>query len=241
MEPKTNVVLVHGAWADGSSWSRVIPLLQKKGFNVLAAQLPLTSLDDDIAVTKNLLATLKAPIVLVGHSYGGLVISAAASDVPEVKALVYIAAFGLDEGESIETLTKQGPAPAGAAAVRPPDDHGFLWIDRDAFAKAFAADVDPTEARVMAAVQKPLGINSFTAKSGPPAWKHIPSWYMVATNDQMIPPQAEEFMAKRMGAEVRKVASSHAVMVSHPKEVADLIALAAEPIGTSAEPTHASA
>jgi pimeloyl-ACP methyl ester carboxylesterase len=240
MEPKTNVVLVHGAWADGSSWNRVLPLLQKKGFNVLAAQLPLTSLDDDIAVTKNLLATLKAPIVLVGHSYGGIVISGAANGAPDVNAIVYIAAFGLDEGESIEALSKQGPEPAGAAAVRPPDDHGFLWIDRDAFANAFAADVDTTEARVMDAMQKPLSINSFTANSGPPAWKHIPSWYMVATNDQMIPPQAEEFMANRMGAQVRKVASSHAVMVSHPKEVADLITLAAKSIETSAEPTHAS-
>jgi len=121
-----------------------------------------------------------------------------------VEALVYIAAFALDEGESIDALSKQGPAPAGAAAVRPPDEHGFLWIDRDGFAKAFAADADPVEARVMAAVQKPLSINSFIAKSGPPAWKHLPSWYMVATEDQMIPPQAEQFMAKRMGATVRK-------------------------------------
>jgi pimeloyl-ACP methyl ester carboxylesterase len=220
MGPKTNVVLVHGAWADGSSWSRVIPLLQKKGLNVVAAQLSLTSTDDDIAVTKNLLGSLTGPIVLVGHSYGGIVISGAANGIPNVNGLVYLAAFGLDEGESLDALSKQGPAPAGAAAVRPPDDHGFLWIDRDSFAKAFAADVDATEASIMAAVQKPLSINCFIAKSGPPAWKHIPSWYMVATDDQMIPPQAEEFMAKRMGAEVRKVASSHAVMVSNPQEAA---------------------
>ena len=126
---------------------------------------------------------------------------------------MYIAAFGLDEGESIDALSKQGPAPAGAAAVRPPDENGFLWIDQDGFAKAFAADADPVEARVMAAVQKPLSMNSFTAKSGPPAWKHLPSWYMVATEDQMIPLQAEEFMAKRMGATVRKLAASHAAMV----------------------------
>jgi pimeloyl-ACP methyl ester carboxylesterase len=170
--------------------------------------------------------------VLAGHSYGGIVISGAANGVPDVKALVYVAAFGLDEGESIEGLSKQGEPPAGSAAIRP-DDRGFLWIDRAAFAKAFAADVDPVEARVMAAVQKPLGINCFTAKSGPPAWKHLPSWYMVATDDQMIPPQAQEFMAKRMGAEVRRIASSHAVMVSHPKEVADLIALASDSIAWS--------
>jgi pimeloyl-ACP methyl ester carboxylesterase len=234
METKTNVVLVHGAWADGSSWSRVIPLLQKKGLNVVAAQLPLTSIDADVGVTKNLLAALTGPVVLVGHSYGGVVISGAANGMPNVKALVYIAAFALDEGESIESLGKQGPAPAGAAAVRPPDANGFLWIDRDGFAKAFAADVDPVEAGVMAAVQRPLSANSFTGKSGPPAWKHLPSWYMVATDDQMIPPQAEELMAKRMGATVRKVASSHAAMVSHPKEVADLIGLAVQSIGKSA-------
>ena len=146
------------------------------------------------------------------------------------KALVYIAAFGLDEGESIDALSKQGPAPASAAALRPPDENGFLWIDQDGFATAFAADADPVEARVMAAVQKPLSINSFIAKSGPPAWKHLPSWYMVATEDQMIPPQAEEFMAKRMGATVRKVAASHAAMVSHPREVAELITSAAQSI-----------
>ena len=125
MGQKTNAVLVHGAWADGSSWSKVITILQDKGFNVTAAQLPLTSLDDDIAVTRNLLATHKGPIVLAGHSYGGVVISGAANDAPNVTALVYIAAFGLDEGESIESLGQQGPAPAGAAQVRP-DDHGFL-------------------------------------------------------------------------------------------------------------------
>jgi pimeloyl-ACP methyl ester carboxylesterase len=235
MESKTNVVLVHGAWADGSSWSRVIPLVQKHGLNVVAAQLPLTSVDADIGVTKNLLATLKGPVVLVGHSYGGIVISGAANGVPDVKALVYIAAFGLDEGESIEGLGKQGPAPSGAAQVRP-DDHGFLWINRDGFAQAFAADVDPVEASVMAAVQKPLSINSFTAKSGTPAWKHIQSWYMIAGEDHMIPPQAEVFMANRMCATVSKVASSHAVMVSHPKEVADFIMLAVESITDSAKP-----
>jgi pimeloyl-ACP methyl ester carboxylesterase len=240
MGPKTNVVLVHGAWADGSSWSRVIPLLQKKGLNVVAAQLTLTSTDDDIAVTKNLLGSLTGPIVLVGHSYGGIVISGAANGIPNVNGLVYLAAFGLDEGESLDALSKQGPAPAGAAAVRPPDDHGFLWIDRDSFAKAFAADVDATEASIMAAVQKPLSINCFIAKSGPPAWKHIPSWYMVATDDQMIPPQAEEFMAKRMGAEVRKVASSHAVMVSHPQEAAGLITLAADAVADSTKSTRVS-
>jgi pimeloyl-ACP methyl ester carboxylesterase len=225
METKTNVVLVHGAWADGSSWSKVIPLLQDEGFNVSAVQLPLTSLTDDIAVTRNMLAAQKGPTVLVGHSYGGAVITGAANDAPDVIALVYIAAFGLDEGESLEGLSQQGPATAGAAQIRP-DDHGFLWINPDGFPEAFAADVDPVEARVMAAVQKPLSLKSFVEKSGPPAWKHLPSWFLVSTNDRMIPPEAEEFMAKRMGATVRSVPSSHASMVSHPKEVADMITLA---------------
>jgi len=232
MESNVNVVLVHGAWADGSSWSKVIPLLQRKGLNVSAVQIPLTSLEDDIAVTRRILTAQKGLTVLVGHSYGGLVITGAANGVANVQALVYIAAFALDEGESIEALGKQGPPPAGAAAVRP-DDHGFLWIDTHAFGKAFADDVDPTEAAVMAAVQKPLSVYSFATKSGPPAWKHIPSWYMVATDDQMIPPPAEEFMAKRIGATVKKVAASHAAMVSHPKEVADLITLAVESVGKS--------
>jgi pimeloyl-ACP methyl ester carboxylesterase len=230
MEPKKNVVLVHGAWADGSSWSKVIAILQKQGFNVAAAQLPLTSLDDDMTVTRNLLAAQKGPTVLVGHSYGGVVITGAANGAPNVTALVYIAAFALDEGESIEGLSKQGPPPAGAAQVRA-DDHGFLWIDPPGFPQAFAADVDLAEARIMAVTQRPLSVRSFTAKSGPPAWKHIPSWYLVSKNDQMIPPQAEEAMAKRMGATILGVAASHASMVSHPQEVADIIILAAESDG----------
>jgi pimeloyl-ACP methyl ester carboxylesterase len=226
MEPKTNVVLVHGAWADGSTWSKVIPLLDKR-FEVTAVQIPLTSLEDDIAVTRNALAAQKGKTILVGHSYGGAVITGAANNAPNVTALVYIAAFGLDEGESLEGLSKQGTPPAGAAQIHP-DEHGFLWIDRDGFAQAFAADVDPGEARIMAVTQRPLSIKSFVAKSGPPAWKHIRSWYLVSSNDQMIPPQAEELMAKRMGATVRTVAASHASMVSHPQEVAGIICAAAD-------------
>jgi pimeloyl-ACP methyl ester carboxylesterase len=227
-----NVVLVHGAWADGSSWSKVIPLLQQKGLNVVAAQLPLTSLEDDVRVTKALVATQPAPVVLVGHSYGGVVISNAAVDTPSVKSLVFVAAFGLDEGESVEALGKQGPPPAGAAQVRP-DDRGFLWIDRAGFAQAFAGDVDPVEASVMAAVQGPTSVKCFGARSGPPAWKRLPSWYLVATNDLMIPPEAEKMMGQRMGATVRSLAASHAVMVSHPKEVSELIIQAADSAGKS--------
>lgn len=230
MQSKPTVVLVHGAWADGSSWSKVIPILQKRGFGVVAAQLPLTSIDDDVAATRKLLATQTGPVVLVGHSYGGAVITNAANGVSNVKALVYIAAFALDQGESLDALSKLGPAPAGAAQVRP-DSNGFLWIDRAGFAQAFAADVDPAEASIMAAVQGPLSLKSFAGPSGAPAWKHLPSWYLVASNDQMIPPDAEQFMAKRIGAKVRSVPSSHAAMVSHPTEVADLIAEAAASIG----------
>ncbi len=227
MASNVNVVLVHGAWADGSSWGRVISLLLEKGFNVSAAQIPLTSLEDDIADTQRLLLLQKGPTVLVGHSYGGAVISGAGMAAPEVKALVYIAAFGLDEGESLDGLSKQGPAPAGAAQVRP-DDNGFLWIDRAGFHQAFAADVDSTEAAVMASVQKPLSIASFTGKEGAPAWKKLPSWYLISSDDQMIPPPAQEFMAKRMGATVQSVQASHASLVSRPKEVAEIIALAAQ-------------
>jgi pimeloyl-ACP methyl ester carboxylesterase len=231
MEPKTNIVLVHGAWADGSCWSKVIASLQNKGFYVTAVQLPLTSLKDDISVTRRVLAAQKGRTILVGHSYGGVVITGAAYDLPNISALVYIAAFGLDEGESIESVAKQGPAPSGASAVQP-DENAFLWIDRERFAAAFAADVDPVEARIMAVTQKPLSITSFTDKSGPAAWKHIPSFFLVSTKDQMIPPQAEEMFARRMKATVKSVASSHASMCSHPKEVVELIVLAAaSPIG----------
>jgi pimeloyl-ACP methyl ester carboxylesterase len=227
MAEEMNVLLVHGAWADGSCWAKVIPLLQAKGLRVTAAQIPLTSLYDDVAVTKRLLATISAPTILVGHSYGGAVITAAGGDNPNVKGLVYIAAFGLDEGESLASLSQQGPAPAGASAVEP-DAQGFLWINRARFHGAFAADATEAEAAVMAVVQKPLGVASFTASCGVPAWKTVPSWYLQCTDDQMIPPPAQGFMAERMGATVRSVAASHAVFMAHPGEVADIIGLAAE-------------
>jgi pimeloyl-ACP methyl ester carboxylesterase len=225
MSAKANMLLVHGAWADGSGWGKVIPPLEQQGFNVTAAQLPLTSLSEDIAVIRRLLSTQKGPTLLVGHSYGGAVITGAANDAPQVTGLVYIAGWGVDEGESLEDLSKHGPPPAGAAQVYP-DAYGFLWIKREGFAAAFAGDADPVEASVMAATQKPLSVKSFTDKSGPAAWKRLPSWYLISGNDQMIPPRAEEFMAQRMGATVRTVPSSHTSMVSHPKEVIDIILLA---------------
>jgi pimeloyl-ACP methyl ester carboxylesterase len=222
MSKQANVMLVHGAWADGSCWSKVILLLQAKGITVTAAQIPLTSLTDDIDVTKRLLSMNNKPTVLVGHSYGGAVITGAAGSAPQVKALVYITAFGLDQGESLESLSKQGPPSAGSAAITP-DGLGYLWINREQFHKAFVADATKDEAAIMAAVQRPLSLASFAEKEGAPAWKTIPSWYLVCTDDQMIPPPAQEFLAKRMKATVRSVASSHAAFMAHPQDVANII------------------
>lgn len=229
MSKDVNIMLVHGAWADGSCWSKVILLLQAKGYKVTAAQIPLTSLSDDIAVTRRLLSECAEPTVLVGHSYGGAVITGAATETPKVKGLVYITAFGLDEGESLDSLSKQGPPSPGSSAIGP-DQHGFLWINREKFHKSFAADATNDEAAVMAAVQKPLSMASFTEAEGVAAWKTIPSWYLVCTEDNMIPPAAQEFLAKRMKATVRSVSSSHAPFMSQPQAVADIIALAAESI-----------
>ena len=225
MNKKTNVLLVHGAWADGSCWAKVIPLLQAKGLDVIAAQIPLTSLDDDIAVTRRMLGMRPTPTVLVGHSYGGAVITGAATGAENVKSLVYITGFGLDQGESLETLSKQGQPSAGSTAIAP-DKNGFLWIDRGRFHSAFAADATEVEAAVMAAVQKPLAIAAFTGTCGTPAWKSLPSWYLQCTKDQMIPPPAQALMAERMRATVRSVASSHAPFMAHPADVAEIIALA---------------
>lgn len=226
MEAKPNIMLVHGAWADGSCWSKVILLLKAQGYNVIAAQIPLTSLRDDIAVTRRLLSALSEPTVLVGHSYGGAVITGAATETPNVKALVYITAFGLDEGESLESLSKQGPPSPGSSAIEP-DGQGFLWINRSKFHESFAADVTKDEAAVMAAVQRPLSIASFTETEKTVAWKELPSWYLLCTDDHMIPPPAQEIMAGRMKATVRSVASSHAPFFSRPEQVAEIIQLAA--------------
>ena len=225
MSDKPDVLLVHGAWADGSCWAKVIPMLQARGLNVIAAQIPLTSLEDDVAVTRRMLGMMPGPTVLVGHSYGGAVITGAGNGAGNVKALVYVTGFGLDEGESLESLSKQGPPSPGSTAIAP-DDKGFLWIDRKRFHDAFVADATETEAAVMAAVQKPLGLAAFTGTSGTPAWKTLPSWYLQCTDDKMIPPPAQAFMAERMGATVRSVASSHAPFMAHPAEVAEIIALA---------------
>jgi pimeloyl-ACP methyl ester carboxylesterase len=222
-----NILLVHGAWADGSCWSKVILQLKAKGHKVTAAQIPLTSLDDDIAVVRRLLSDQKEPTVLVGHSYGGAVITGAGTASPNVKALVYITAFGLDQGESLDSLSKSGPPSPGSAAIDL-DEHKYLWINREKFHKSFAADVTDDEAYLMAAVQKPLALAAFAGAESEPAWKSIPSWYLFCTDDQMIPPPAQEFMAGRMKATTRSVASSHAPFMSKPQAVTDIIALAAD-------------
>jgi pimeloyl-ACP methyl ester carboxylesterase len=229
----TSVIFIHGAWAEGSCWSAVIEQLQAEGHKVTAPQFPLTSLANDVARLRQVLALQDGPTVLVGHSYGGQIMTALGADAPNVVGLVYIAAFGLDEGESLGALLAQGPV-TPALAHRVVDESGFVWLSEDDFVKHFAADVDLVEARVLYAVQQPLVAMAFDDVMGVPAWKSLPSWYLVATDDEALPPDAERLFAKRMGATVVEVSSSHLAMVSHPKDVVQLIesALAAcQPTG----------
>jgi pimeloyl-ACP methyl ester carboxylesterase len=228
-ESQTSVVLVHGAWADGSSWSAVIEQLQAEGRKVTAPQFPLTSLADDVARLRQVLALQDGPTVVVGHSYGGQIMTALGTDAPNVVGLVYIAAFGLDEGESLGASLAQGPV-TPALAHRFVDERGFVWLSEDDFVNHFAADVDPVKARVLCAVQQPLAAAAFDELMGVPAWKSLPSWYLVASDDQALPPDAERLFAKRMGATVVEVPSSHLAMVSHPGDVAKLTAAAAEAV-----------
>lgn len=224
---ETAVVLIHGAWADGSSWSAVIEQLQAEGHKVTAPQFPMTSLADDVARLRQVLALQDGPTVLVGHSYGGQIMTALGAEAPNVVGLVYIAAFGLDEGESLGALLAQGP-PTPALAHQFVDERGFVWLSEDDFVSHFAADVDPVEARVLYAVQQPLAAAAFENVMGVPAWKSLPSWYLVATDDQALPPDVERMFAKRMGATVVEVPSGHLAMVSHPGDVAKLTGAAVE-------------
>jgi pimeloyl-ACP methyl ester carboxylesterase len=222
-----NIVLVHGAWADGSCWSGVIERLQDQGYRVTAPQFPLTSLADDVARLRQVLALQDGPTVVAGHSYGGQIATALGDDAPNVTALVYIAAFGLEKGESLGALLSQGPV-APALVHQLVDDKGFVWLSEDDFTNHFAADVEPKKAKVMFAVQQPLAAGTFNDVMDTPAWRSLPTWYLVATEDQAIPPDAERLFAQRMGATTIEVAASHVAMVSHPQEVADLIAEAAK-------------
>ena len=229
MNSLSNIVLVHGAWADGSSWSAVIERLQADGFNVRAPQFPMGALATDVARLREVLAAQNGPTIVVGHSYGGQIMTALGADAPNVVALVYIAAFGLDQGESIGKLLSQGP-PSPALAHLDIDKQGFAWLPEDDFVHHFAADVDPVKAKVMFAVQQPLAASALGEVMGVPAWKSLPSWYMVARGDQAIPPDAERLFAKRMGATTVEVATNHVAMVSHPGEVVKLIETAAKAV-----------
>ena len=229
MTTQPNIVLVHGAWADGSCWSAVIERLQTAGYNVTAPQFPESSLADDVARLRQVLDRQNGPAIVAGHSYGGQIITALGPDAPNVAGLVYIAAFGLDQDESIGGLLGQG-APTPALAHLDIDKQGFAWLPEEDFVRYFAADVDPAQARVMYAVQQPLAASTFEDVMGVPAWKSHPSWYLVAENDDVIPPDAERQFAKRMGATTVEIPSSHVAMVSHPGDVAELIETAAQAV-----------
>jgi pimeloyl-ACP methyl ester carboxylesterase len=229
MTVQPNIVLVHGAWADGSCWSAVIERLQADGYHVTAPQFPESSLAADVARLRQVLHRQDGPTIVVGHSYGGQIITALGPDAPNAVGLVYIAAFGLDEGESIGALLAQGPA-TPALAHLDIDAQGFAWLPEEDFIKHFAADVDPAKARVMFAVQQALSASTLEDVMGVPAWKSLPAWFLVATADEAIPPAAERQFAARMGATTIEVASSHVAMVSHPDEVAQLIETAAKAV-----------
>ena len=230
MNARPNIVLVHGAWADGSCWSAVIERLQADGYNVTAPQFPESSLAADVARLRQVLGRQDGPTIVAGHSYGGQIMTALGTDGPNVAGLVYIAAFGLDEGESIGGLLAQGGPPTPALAHLDIDKQGFAWLPGDDFVNHFAADVDPVKARVMFAVQQPLATSTFEDVMGVPAWKSHSSWFLVAADDQAIPPDAERQFAKRMGATTVEVPTGHVAMVSHPDEVAQLIETAAKTV-----------
>jgi pimeloyl-ACP methyl ester carboxylesterase len=229
LNARPNIILIHGAWADGSCWSGVIELLQANGYNVTAPQFPLSSLADDVARLRQVLDRQVGLSVVVGHSYGGQVMTALGADARNVIGLVYIAAFGLDQGESLGGLLSQGPASPALTNLLT-DARGFGWLPEDDFVSHFAGDVDPARARVMWAVQQPLATSVFGDEMGVPAWRSLPSWYLVAADDEAIPPAAERQFATRMGATTIEIPSNHVPMVSHPGDVAQLIEMAAETV-----------
>jgi pimeloyl-ACP methyl ester carboxylesterase len=219
--PTTNIVLVHGGFVDGSGWEDVYDNLSKDGYAVSIVQNPTISLADDVAATERIIAAQEGPVLLVGHSYGGAVITEAGND-PRVAGLVYIAAFAPDRDESVATLIKDPPPGAPVPPIMPPQD-GFLFLDKSKFPASFAADVAPARAAFMADSQVPWGVAALTGTISEPAWKTKPSWYMVATEDRMIPPAAQRLMSERAGSTVVEVQGSHAIYVSQPEAVAALI------------------
>jgi pimeloyl-ACP methyl ester carboxylesterase len=228
-----NVVLVHGGFVDGSGWQGVYDQLTKDGYNVSIVQNPTTSLADDVAVTRRTLARQDGPVILVGHSYGGVVITEAGTD-PQVAGLVYIAAFAPDKGESVSALIKDPPPGAPVPPILPPQD-GYLFLDRAKFRESFAADVSAELAAFMADSQVPWGLEALNGAVGAPAWKTKASWYLVSTEDRMIPPDAQRAMSKRAGSSVTEVKGSHSVYVSQPRAVAAIIAKAATAVALATE------
>ena len=229
---EVNVVLVHGGFVDGSGWQGVYGMLRKSGYAVSIVQNPTLSLAGDVAATKLVLGAQDHPVILVGHSYGGVVITEAGTD-PKVAGLVYIAAFAPDRGESVASLIKDPPPGAPVPPILPPRD-GYLFLDQAKFHASFAADVDPERAAFMADSQVPWGVDALGGAISSPAWKSKPSWYLVASEDRMIPPPAQRFMAQRAGSKVVEERGSHAIYVSQPRSVAALIEAAAKGVSVAA-------
>lgn len=227
------VVLVHGGFVDGSGWEGVYKILKRDGYNVSIVQNPTLSLADDVAATKRVLDAQNSPVILVGHSYGGVVITEAGND-PKVAGLVYIAAFAPDRGESVAALIKDPPPGASVPPILPPQD-GYLLLDKAKFAASFAADVEAERAAFMADSQVPWGVAALSGSITEPAWRKKPSWYLVATDDKMIAPPAQHFMSKRAESTVVEVKGSHAVYVSKPEAVAALIEKAANGVKLAAK------
>jgi pimeloyl-ACP methyl ester carboxylesterase len=226
------VVLVHGGFVDGSGWEGVHKILRKDGYTVAIVQNPTISLADDVAATKRIIAAQNGPVILVGHSYGGVVITEAGND-PKVAGLVYITAFAPDKGESVSSLIKDPPPGAPVPPILPPQD-GYLFLDKEKFAASFAADVETDKATFMADSQVPWGVEALSGTITEPAWKTKPSWYLVATDDKMIPPPAQRFMSQRAGSTVVEAAGSHAIYVSQPNAVAAIIEKAAGAVKAAA-------
>jgi pimeloyl-ACP methyl ester carboxylesterase len=216
----TNIVLVHGGWADGTGWAKQIPVLRDAGHKVIAAQLPTFSLAEDVEIVKRVISHIGGPTILVGHSYGGEVITNAAYNNPNVTGLVYIAAFAPDEGQSLSSFVDPSKLPKELFLV---DSGGFIYLNPEVFRENFAQDVNQSEAELMAIVQKPFNQSIFMEKSGPPAWKQLPTWYQISDSDRMIPPDVQHMFAERMNATTINVNASHASYVSHPDEITQLI------------------
>jgi pimeloyl-ACP methyl ester carboxylesterase len=230
---EASVVLVHGAWADGSSWSRVISRLRSQGVKAYAAALPLTSLSDDVSALDRILGRVEGPVVLVGHAYAGAVIGSA--DPDKVSGLVYIAALAPDEGETVSDVFYRSEPHARAPRLTP-DSHGFVWLPEDAFSEAFAQHASDEDHALLSSVQRPIAVESITTPVGRPLWKDRPSWYFIAEQDRMIPPETQRFMAERMNADVRSMPTDHSPLVTASQLVADLVLEAVRATGTGRLP-----